>query len=176
MSVFILGPTKWQRNHDPQIPAWLRSELPPTWAPKGRDVLSPLDIRAGMAAHLTRYKHDAMLMENFEKQEGETNTALFRRIASQATQHFVYWPHGAQRPGVDWELEILANWLEEQRELDVRIFVESKAGRIVNGHFESREEGHRTTYYEDLVALGCPIIEWENYESLWSALRHHTER
>lgn len=132
MGVFVLGPTKWQRGYAPDVPSWVAGELPPDWKLRGRDVLSPLDVRAGLAAHLEGHKHDALLMERFPRKtlqgRPETNTGLFKRIAGQATQFFVYWPYGAQRPGVDWELGILASWLEEERPIDVRLFVEDAAG------------------------------------------------
>jgi hypothetical protein len=54
------------------------------------------------------------------------------------------------------------------------VLVETTAGRVTTGRFESRETGRRSRYYEDLVAYGFPIVEWSDYEELWLALQHHT--
>lgn len=172
MTVMVLGPSKWRPRVQPRLPGWIRRELPPTWRPKNAATLSPLDIRGALAHHVK-----GVIMEGHQRRPREANTTLFKRVARQhrVTQFFVYWPFGAQRSGLDWELAILCDRLDEGEDLDVRVFVEDRAGSVQSGQFESNEMGRRTTYYEDLVTFGCPIIEWSTYDELWlGTLAHRT--
>lgn len=176
MTVFILGPSKWRSGYRPTLPAWIGQELPPGWRPRGKAALAPLDLRAALAENLRSHGRPAILMEEHAKRAGETNTGLFRRLVHEqrTAQYFVYWPYNAQRPGVDWELGILASWLDEGKDIDVRVFVESTAGGVKGGAFESFEQGARTTYYEDLLAYGCPIVPWDAYDELFESMVHHS--
>lgn len=175
MTILVLGPTKWRPGYAPRLPVWLDTFLPTGWHRRGTPAQAPIDVRAAIVAHLSRQKHAATMMEMHVRREGETHTALYRRVvlSEGVGRHFVYWPFGAQRSGVDVELGFLLASLQRGESPDVRVFVESAAGTVSGGHFESREKGARTTYYEDLLAYGCPIVEWERYEELWTALRHH---
>jgi len=153
----------------------MNTQLPALWRLRGKKCLAPVDIRAALAETIHQHGGVATIMEAHDKTEGETNTALFNRIVKDfgIDRFFVYWPSGAQRTGLDVELGFLLQMFHDGKEPDVRIFVESTAGGMDGGHFTAHEKGRRTTYYEDLVAYGCPLIEWESYERLRDAVAYH---
>lgn len=177
MSILVLGPSKWRRGHGPRIPVWVGTALPDAWPRRGggAELLQPVDVRAAIVGQLAAFGQSATLMEAHPRRPGEAHSALYQRIvrARRVRRYFIYWPAGAQRAGVDVELGFLLSELLAGKDLDVRVFVERSAGTVRHGSFESREAGARTRYYEDLLTLGCPIVEWRTYRELWRALRHH---
>lgn len=175
MSILVLGPSKWRAGAGPRIPAWVGDTLPDPWGRREPGRLQPVDVRAAIVGHLTSCGQAATLMEAHPRRPGEAHSELYRRMvrARRIRRYFIYWPAKAQRAGVDVELGFLLNELLSGKDLDVRVFVESTAGRVRYGSFESCEAGARTRYYEDLLTLGCPIVEWRSYRDLWRALRHH---
>ncbi len=140
-------------------------------------------IRRALASFLRENGWDAVIMEDHERLADETHSQHFRRIVSaMSTSYFVYWPYGAKRAGLDVELGFILDELMKDENTDVRLFVESEAGRIVfaadeHGHpasyFVSKEKGRRTTYYEDLIKMGAVMVEWKGYDELLSALYQH---
>lgn len=115
-------------------------------------------------------------MEDWAKGPRELHTGLFRRVEREAkvTDYLVYWPLGGHLHGLDWELNHLTELVmdEKLRARAVHHFPESgvvERSPLTLKH-QFVEGRNRTRYYEDLVALGCPVRVWENYDELRFAL------
>jgi hypothetical protein len=117
----------------------------------------------------------ATFMEAHSRLPGEKHTSLFTRLVQEEAidQYFLFWPYGSQRSGLDVEIGFLLLKMDQGEELDIVLFVEAgtrAAGRVENGLFVSHEATRRTHYYEDLIAFGASLVEWDEYSILWSSL------
>lgn len=174
----ILGPSRWRPGTDRRDldPERLAPALPEGRALSGEDPPTPLDVRAAAAGLLRTHGTSATLMEFHDRREGESNTDLFLRIRrTQGVEGFlVYWPHGAQRAGLDWELGLLVGEISrgETPPDDVVLLVEEAAASIrpADGALESHERGRRTRYYDDLVEHGCPFAVWRHHGEFLEAV------
>ncbi len=178
MAVLVIGPSKWRARYRPILPAWIPRFFPEGWPTPGTRGPTPLDVRAALVGSLVREGCEATMMELHQAEPGETHTALFQRLVRElpVERYLLYWPYGSQRAGLDVEIGFLLAKLEEGTPLDVRVLVEAgvhAAGRVARGAFVALELGRRTRYYQDLVEYRCPVVEWEDYQALWtSALQH----
>lgn len=59
--------------------------------------------------------------------------------------------------------------------VDIRVFPEASVVDKTRGEFHVLEEGRGTGYLNDLIQLGCPVPEWEEYTGLFRAFRWHAE-
>ncbi|MCI4366543.1 MAG: hypothetical protein L3K08_02195 [Thermoplasmata archaeon] len=116
-------------------------------------------------------------MEDWIEKEGETRSGRFLRVVREArvTSYLVYWPKGGRLHGLTWELSKLESDVRDGR-LDrrrIRLLAEEGVMEVdeATGEGSFVEEGNRTTYYQDLLDLGCPIHVWPDYEHLRFVLR-----
>lgn len=91
------------------------------------------------------------------------------------TTYLVYWPRGGRLHGLTWELSKPESDVREGR-LDrrrLRLLAEEEVILIdeASGEADFVEQGNRTTYYQDLLDMGCPIHLWPDYEHLRFILR-----
>ena len=176
MTILVLGPSKWKRGYTPIIPPWVRDRVPEGWAIGHSGQPSPLGIRAAVARDLqVQEGAKATFMEDHLRLSGEKHTSLFTRLMREEAidQYFLFWPYGSQRSGLDVEIGFLLLKMDQREKLDIVLFVEAGeriAGRVENGLFISREATRRTHYYEDLIAFGASLVEWDDYGILWSSL------
>ena len=176
MTILVLGPSKWKRGHTPAIPSWVRYKVPEGWPISRSGQPSPLGIRAAVARDLQEQERaKATFMEAHSRLPGEKHTSLFTRLVREEAidQYFLFWPYGSQRSGLDVEIGFLLLKMDQGEKLDIVLFVEAGeriAGRVENGLFVSREATRRTHYYEDLIAFGASLVEWDDYSILWSSL------
>lgn len=177
MAWMILGPTKWGPGNRPSplTRGMLDPHLPPGWEPPQSP--RPIDVRAAAKGILRNQGRLAVLMEEHETREKESNTDLFHRVRQEAgvTRFMVYWPAGAQRTGLDWELGILTSEIS-QNNLDpdrILLLVQEAAAsiRTDSGELESHERGQRTRYYNDLVQHGCPFALWRDHAGFLDAVQ-----
>lgn len=176
MTILILGPSKWRRGYSPAVPSWVRERVPEGWPVRTSGLPEPLAIRAAVTRELQeRGEASATFMEQHNRLPGEKHTSLFSRIVREqrVNQYFLFWPYGAQRPGLDVEIGFLLLRMDQGEKLDIVLFVEAGqkvAGKVENGLFVSRESTRRTHYYEDLMEFGASLVEWEDHGILWSSL------
>lgn len=184
MGWMVLGPTKWKsETKRPDLdPDRLGTLLPPSWELQARDPPAPVDVRAAAVGLLQARGRDATLMEFHDRADGESNTDLFHRIRrdEEVDRFLVYWPYGAQRTGLDWELGLLAGEISrgETSASSVTLLVEDDAASIdpAAGELESHERGKRTRYYNDLIEHGCPHAIWNGHEAFFEAVLAWTDR
>jgi hypothetical protein len=131
-----------------------------------------LDLRRSVATALASRGHEPILFEDLPKKPNETLTRSFRDLLPTIAEGgiFVLWPKDASMHGVDWELGILGDRIEE-RTLDparVILLLERGVGRVDfhANRFSIGQPGSRTRYFEDLIAWGCPISVWSTYSEL----------
>lgn len=155
----------------------MRGFLPNDWEPRGEDRPEPVDIRAALCGWLAERKAPATIMRMHEDRKGEATIEKFRRIeqAMGIIQHFVYYPYGARGEGHVGEIVALLDRRAAGGEVDLRVFPESSVVDKTGGKFHVLEEGRGTGYLSDLIELGCPIPEWDNYAGLFRAFRWHTK-
>jgi hypothetical protein len=128
-----------------------------------------------------RESASATFMEGHERLPGEKNITKLNRIVRdlEVDRYVLFWPYGAQRPGLDVEIGSLLQRMDQGEELDITMFVEAGAkvaGRVEDGLFVSREATRRTHYYEDLLEFGASFVEWDTYETLWFSLMNYGRR
>jgi hypothetical protein len=46
--------------------------------------------------------------------------------------------------------------------------LDGESGMMVLG-----EQSHRTSYFEDILGLGCPVVPWSSYEELRLFVQEH---
>ena len=117
-------------------------------------------------------------MEDHPQVEGESRNGKFDRVVREAgiDTYLTYWPYGGTLLGIAWELSHLTRRIQdEEDELEATalpIYVETGVGSwdLETGRFTFREEGNRTTYFEDLWLAGCPTFVWETYDELWETI------
>jgi hypothetical protein len=169
-STLILGPSRWDEDSHTEVPNWLQRRA-------SEDTTSPLGARRGIATYLRDLGVDAVLMENWPERAGELRSTRFLRVIREAAvaSFLVYWPRGARLHGVTWELSKLETRVRSGKLARRRVRLLAEAGVIdldeASGEAEFTEAGNRTTYYQDLVQLGCPIHMWSDYEHLRFTLR-----
>lgn len=178
MTDLVLGPTKWRRGYRPEVPSWVREFIPGSWSKSHGYSSSPLDVRAALAGFLEESEVSATLMEAQVARMGEPNMGLLQRLVRDlpVNRFLIYWPYGANRSGLDVEIGYLLTRLEDQIDLDVRIFIEAgshPAGRLAGRQFVVAEHRRRTHYYDDLLVYGCTMVEWESYQSLFDSFVAH---
>jgi len=173
----VLGPTYWRDDYDPQLPGWLQGYIPNDWERYGDEQLEPVDVRAALCGWLGEWGIDATIMRMHEDIEGEANIEKFQRIERElgVTQHFVYYPYGAPGEGHVGEIVALLDRRADGEPVDIRVFPETSVVDKTGGEFHVLEEGRGTGYLNDLIQLGCPIPEWEEYRGLFRAFRWHAE-
>jgi hypothetical protein len=188
VAVFLLGPSKWVQGFSPPtLPAWLHEHLPKIEGEAGSP--SPLAIRISLAARAAMDGHKIVVMESNDDVQGETRTGKFARLVrdQEVSRFALYWPHGANRSGLDVEIGFVLERLR-RRELtgeDVRVLVEDDGaqrragGREPGLHgevlFVSYERGHRTRYYSDLVLYGSILPTWADYGELLELVENLAE-
>lgn len=181
MSILVLGPSKWKEGYAPAKPPRVEPLYVEGISGPPPELTSPLAIRAGLVWFLREVEGvRATMMELHAPNQGETHTALFKRLCGEAKVdgYFVFWPYGAQRSGLDVELGFLLWQFEHGKSPDVRIFVETGdhgAARVEAGHLVPLETGSRTRYYEDLVRYGAALVEWSDYDDLLEAIYHNAQ-
>lgn len=154
--VLILGPTGWKGGSHPT----------------GRLSEKPIEVRRRLRKILAPDVSDALLMEDFSKEEDETNWGLFRRIISSqgVTDFIVFWPFGAKLHGLTHELGYLLTKLDagDLSPGSVHLFVERKNLQIdwMDGGISITEKGNRTRYHLDLVDYGCEFRRWGSESGL----------
>ncbi len=176
MTWMVLGPTKWRPDHAPPSLTVddVEPNLPGDWS--SHDPPRPIDMRAAAQGKIQENGLDAVLMEDYTARDEESNTDLFHRIRRDTgvARFLVYWPYGAQRSGLDWELGILTSEIGrgELAPDTVLLLVQEDAASIhtSSGELESHERGHRTTYYNDLVQHGCPFALWRDHAGFLDAV------
>lgn len=155
-SVLILGPSRWDRGLHTELPNWLVRRLagePP----------SPLGARRGIATFLRDLSVSAVVMEDWPEKKGESRSGRFSRVVREAgvASYLVYWPKGGRLRGLTWEPSRLASAVGDARLDRRRVRLPAEEGVIeldeATGEAEFVEAGNRSTYYQDLVDLGCPI-------------------
>ena len=169
-STLILGPSRWDRNTHSGLPGWLVRRA-------SEDRSSPLGVRRGIATFLRDLNVSALVMEDWPEKKGESRSNRFLRVAREArvTTFLVFWPRGGRLHGLTWELSKLESDVRDGR-LDrrhVRLLVEEGVMTVdeATGEATFVEVGNRTTYYQDLVDLRCPIHLWPDYDHLRFLLR-----
>lgn len=175
-NVFILGPSTWRKDIDPKPrpPRRVFDLTPETWTPRSTDPPAPIDVRAALVGELHRTGRSATMMEMHDKQPGEANIDLFRRIEKDFSPdvYAVVRPPGTAGEGTEWELGDLNGRLADGEDLDVRLFFHPKAGEhLPGGVIQVHEPGRGTAYYHDLIQFGCPFIPWETYDELIRVVR-----
>lgn len=172
MTVFLLGPNEW-RATPLSVPRWVQDYLPATWNPR-EATISPLDLRVALAECCRRSGHRAVVMEAYPRGRGERHIAMFARIEREmdVRQHFVVWPPGCKRSGLDVELGNLLTRMERGEDLDVRVFPHIDAAGVVSGEFVSKERGSRSRYYSDLYEYGALVVPWVSMEELFDFVIH----
>lgn len=169
-SALILGPARWSPGTHSELPSWLVRR-------SAGDPSSPLGARRGISTFLRDLNVDSVIMEDWIEKEGETRSGRFLRVVREArvTSYLVYWPKGGRLHGLTWELSKLESDVRDSRLDRRRIRLLAEEGVVgvdeATGEGSFVEEGNRTTYYQDLLDLGCPIHVWPDYEHLRFVLR-----
>lgn len=168
MTLFLLGPSSWRGRPSIPNPGWMKDLMTPSWSSRNVSY-SPLDVRVALAETCKRAGHHAVVMEVYPRHPGERHLSLFNRIEKELKirQHFVIWPPGCKRAGLDVEIGNLLTRLERGEELDVRVFSHLDAAGVQSGEFVSYEKGSRSRYYSDLYEHGALIIPWSSLEELF---------
>ena len=116
-------------------------------------------------------------MDDCPEKKGESRSGRFSRVVREAgvASYLICWPKGGRLHGLTWELSRLASAVGDAR-LDrrrVRLLAEEGVMELdeATGEAEFVEAGNRSTYYQDLVDLGCPIHLWPEYDHLRFVLR-----
>jgi hypothetical protein len=178
-SVFVLGPRKWRSDANPDVPAWVVQALPGWWKREGNPVPWPVDIRALLVDDIRQEGHSATMMELWPRKGSELHTKKFQRIEreGQVDSYFLYWPDGGHVEGIIWELRDLVGRVLDGKMAPeaLRVFpqegvlsLDGESGLMVLG-----EQSHRTSYFEDILGLGCPVVPWSSYEELRLFVREH---
>jgi len=168
----VIGPTKWKREHQPQVPEGLGQLLPRSWKRRHRDQLWPIDIRALLAGLLRREGVEAVLMEEDRGDQRESHSAHFARLVREhrAGRFFAHWPLNANISGHVWQLSHLGARIEDGylQGRQLHLFPEEGVARLddESGLMVFLEEGNRTTYFDDLGGWGCALHSWSDYDSL----------
>lgn len=129
----------------------------------------PLETRRRIARALRARDLDAFLMEDEEQEEGEPNTALFRRLVKEKdVQRFlVYWPLGARLHGLEVEAGALLQWLENGILEPAQVYLLVERGVVDEGEVSALSEpGNRTRYHEDFEGYEVRIRVWDDAYSL----------
>lgn len=168
MTLFVLGPSEWRGRPPIPVPAWLTDLMNPS-ALLPSVPYSPRDIRVALAETCKRAGHRAVVMEAYPRRHRERHISLFNRIEREmdVRQHFVIWPPGCKRAGLDVEIGSLLTRIEHGEPLDVRVFPHLDAAGVQSGEFLSYEKGSRSRYYSDLYEHGALIVPWKSLEELF---------
>lgn len=154
--VFVLGPSKWL---DPEN---VTSSLPET----------PLDAREVIVELANRFDADAFVMEQQAAEDGETHSALFRRLVrDRDVQAFlILMPVGAQLHGLEKEFGAILEWLEQGWLTGDQVYI--LAEKLLYDESETgtmgalSEPGNRTRYHEDFIAHDVRIRLWDDADAM----------
>jgi hypothetical protein len=178
ISILLLGPSKWERGTHTAVPPELLARVAEGVKPSRAGGPWPIDARRALCGVVTRPDVITTVMEDWPSQGREGPSTKFRRIEQEAhiTHYVIYWPNGGRLLGLTWELSDLAHRILDGK-LDrqaVQFFIQRGVvgwDHVTEGYTFSEVE-NRTEYFEDLVALRCPIVTWEDYSDLVFALEH----
>lgn len=154
----VLGPSKWL---DPER---VRSNLSE----------SPLVIRRQLSDLCASWGLHSFLMEDHEKEKGESNTALFTRIIKENdVRHFlVFWPIGARLLGLEKEAGDLLRWLNDERLAPSQVYLLVEKTMADDDESEGmgalNEPQNRTRYHTDFLSYEVPVRFWDDMDSLFS--------